>query len=142
MRITLDTNVLVSAHSPGTGEARQLLLKILRGGHRLILSQAMLYELEEVLHYPRIQRLYGLTESQCRSYLNLLTEAAELVEPGPPIELPLADRDDWMVLSTAIEGNAEFLCSNDSGFFKAPVIAFCALYELRVIKPKELVALL
>lgn len=140
MRVTHDTNVLVSAHSAGAGEARQLLFKILRGGHRLILSQSMLYELEEVLHYPRIQKLYRLTDDQCRSYLNMLTEVAELVDPGPPFAMPLADRDDWVVVRTAIEGNAEYLCSNDGGFFKPAVLAFCSLYELKVVKPADLLA--
>lgn len=102
----------------------------------------MLYELEEVLHYPRIQQLYGLTDSQCRAYVNMLTEAGEFVDLGPPLDMPLDDRDDWVVLRTAIEGNAEYLCTSDGGFFKARVLSFCALYEVKVIKPIDLLALL
>jgi len=133
VRITLDTNVLVNAHSPGVGYARQLLLKVLRGGHPLILSQSKLYELEEVLHYPRIQQLYGSTDSQCRDHINMLTNVAELVDWGPPLEMPLTDRDDWVVLRTAVEGNADYLCTSDGGFFKARVLSFCAPYEVKVI---------
>jgi putative PIN family toxin of toxin-antitoxin system len=142
VRITLDTNVLVSGHSDGPGEARQILLWILRGGHRLVLSQTIFYELEEVLQYPRIKSLYGLTESQSHRYVQMLEQVAELVDPGPLVELPLADRDDWPVLRTAIEGNADILCSNDGGFHKEAVIAFCAQYDLRIMRPAELLSLL
>ena len=142
MRITLDTNVLVSGHSPGSGEGRQLLLSIMRGGHRLVLSQTMLYELEETLHYPRIRQLYRLTDAQIAAYLNTLTDVAELVTLGPPVEIPLTDRDDWMVLRTAIDGNADVLCTNDGGFYKAPALAFCAQYDLRVMRSQELLVLL
>lgn len=142
MRITLDTNVLVSGHSDGPGEGRQILLRILRGGHRLVLSQTMVYELEEVPRYPRIRDLYGLSESQNHRYVEMLERVAELVDLGAPIELPLADRDDWPVLRTAIEGNADILCSNDGGFHKEAVIAFCAQYDLRIMRPAGLLRLL
>ena len=142
MRITLDTNVLVSGHSPGSGDSRRLLLKILRDGHRLVLSQTILYELEEVLRYPRIRQLYRLTDAQICAYVETLTDVAELVNIGRPVEIPLTDRDDWAVLRTAMDGNAEVLCTNDGGFYKAPVLAFCAQYSLRVMKPQDLLALL
>jgi uncharacterized protein len=142
VRITRDTNILVSGHSPGSGESRQFLLRILRGGHRLVLSQTMLYELEEVLYYPRIQQLYGLTTDQVQSYVRMLIEVAELVAISPLVTITLADRDDWMVLRAAIDGNSEVLCTNDGGFYDAQIQAFCQQYGLRVMKPKDLLALL
>jgi putative PIN family toxin of toxin-antitoxin system len=142
VRITLDTNVLMSGHSPGSGEGRQLLLKILRGQHRLVLSQTTLYELEEVLHHPRIRKLNGLTDAQIREYLSLLTDVAELVNLGPTMAVPLTDRDDWMALRTAIDGNADVLCTNDGGFYKAAAMAFCRRYAVRVLKPSALLEIL
>lgn len=107
-----------------------------------MLSQTILYELEEVLRYPRVRQLYGLTDAQIRAYLDTLTDVAELVNIGPPVEMPLTDRDDWAVLRTAIDGNSEVLCTNDGGFYKARVLAFCAQYSLQVMKPQDLLALL
>ena len=138
MRITLDTNVLVGGHEGASGEARQILVRILRGGHQLVLSQSILYELEEVLHYPRVKDLFALTDGQIRLYVELLAEAAELVDIGQPVPLPLTDHDDWPVLRTAIEGVADIICSNDGGFHKAPVIDFCVQYDLRIMKPGAL----
>ena len=51
-------------------------------------------------------------------------------------------RDDWPVLRTAIEGNVDVVCSNDGGFHKAPVVAFCAQYGMRIMTSAELLRLL
>ena len=138
MRITLDTNVLVGGHDGASGAARQILVRILRGGHQLVLSQSILHELEEVLHYPRVKDLFTLTDGQIRLYVELLATTAELVDIGQPVLLPLTDGDDWPVLRTAIEGAADIICSNDGGFHKPPVIDFCFQYGLRIQKPGEL----
>ena len=138
MRITLDTNVLVGGNDNASGIARLILLLILRRGHILVLSQSILYEVEEVLSYPRIKNLYRLTEVQARRYVDFLTEVAEIVDLGPPVQLPLTDRDDWAVLRTAIQGSVDVLCSSDGGFHKAPVAAFCAQYDLQIKTPAEL----
>lgn len=142
MRITLDTNVLVGGHDGTASQARSILLRVLRGGHKLVLSQPILYELEEVLHYPRVRSLYGLTDENIARYLAFLIHVAELVDIGPPMELPLADRDDWAVLRTAIEGNVQILCSHDGGFHTPKNIAFCAQYEIRVLRPADLLRML
>ncbi len=102
----------------------------------------MVYELEEVLRYPRIINLYGLSESQNHQYVEMLERVADLVDLGAPMALPLADRDDWPVLRTAFEGNADILCSNDGGFHKEAAIAFCPQYDLRIMRPAELLCLL
>ena len=64
MRIVLDTNILVRANptvSP-KGLARDLLLTVLSGSHVLILSPAILTEIQRVLHYPRVQARWPLTD--------------------------------------------------------------------------------
>ena len=56
--------------------------------------------------------------------------------------VPLTDRDDWMVLRTAIDGNADVLCTNDGGFYKVPAMAFYRRYAVRVLKPSALLEIL
>ncbi|MFN7923467.1 MAG: putative toxin-antitoxin system toxin component, PIN family [Bryobacteraceae bacterium] len=138
MRITLDTNVLVGGHDAAFGESRRLLLRILRHGHRLVLSQSILYELEEVLYYPRMKQRYELTGEEIRAYVAFLAHVAELVDLGSLRHLPLTDVDDWVVLRTAIEGGVDILCSADGGFHKTRVVQFCAQYEILVLKPSTL----
>lgn len=115
MRITLDTNVLVGAHEGASGQSRQILALLLR-----------------------IRSLYGLTDLQIRQFIDSLAATAELVDIGPNVQLPLTDRDDWAVLRTAIEGNADVICTSDAGFHVDAVLAFCERYDLKVVKPSEL----
>ncbi len=58
MKIVLDTAVLVRANDHTNGLARQLLLRVIEGEHKLILSYEMLHELARVLRYPRLQGFY------------------------------------------------------------------------------------
>lgn len=55
MKIVLDTTILVRANEHSQGLARELLMLIVNGGHRLILSNEILYELARVLRYPRLR---------------------------------------------------------------------------------------
>lgn len=64
MRVVLDTNILVRANpkvSP-QGLARDLLLTNASGPHVLILSPAILVEVQRVLAYPHVQARWPLTE--------------------------------------------------------------------------------
>jgi predicted nucleic acid-binding protein len=93
--------------------SRSLLNLITGSEHILVLSQNLLYELEEVLRYAQIRRLTRLKEGQIAEYVGLVPEVAELVDIGPPIPFPTPDADDWTVLRTAIHGDVDVLCSLD-----------------------------
>lgn len=74
MRIVLDTNILVRANpktSPA-GLARDLLLTIATGPHTLILSQAILTEVQRVLTYPHVRQRWPLTQEAIEQYLLFL----------------------------------------------------------------------
>ena len=113
MRITLDTNVLIRSHCRANGVARRLLECIERGPHVLVLSQTLLYEVEEVFGYPRVRRLTGLTGAQVTIYITHLANLAKLVDIGRPEPFAVHDIDDWMVLRTAIQGKVDVLCTMD-----------------------------
>ena len=59
----VDTTILVRSNENSKGLARELLLEIIGGTHRLLLSNEMLHELARVLRYPRLRAFYDLTES-------------------------------------------------------------------------------
>ena len=77
-RVVLDTNVLISALIARTGKPA----RILAYGERLALltSEDILIELERVLHYPRIQRKYRLTDTLIGGYLEHIRMASTVVE--------------------------------------------------------------
>src|SRR4051812_20498825 len=104
MKVTLDTNVLLRAHRKASGPPRRILDEILRGRHQLILSQTMLYELEEVLEYPHIRALTKLTPAEVVVHIDYLARICTLVDLGSPRAFGIRDADDWPVIRTAISG--------------------------------------
>jgi len=82
VRVVLDTNILVRANpkvSP-QGLARDLFLTIVSGPHVLVLSSAILVEVQRVLTYPHVQARWPLTEEAIERYLVLLEAAGVLAE--------------------------------------------------------------
>jgi len=124
VRIVLDTAILVRAHDGAKGLARDLLLRIIESDHVLLISDEMLYELAKVLRYPRMLALHGLSEGRIYDYIGFLREAAEIVHPNPLLITPIRDRNDAVVMQTAIIGEAEVLCTRDQDFFDPPAEPF------------------
>ena len=91
MKIVLDTTILVRANENSSGLARDLLIEIVNGGHRLLLSNEMLHELAKVLRYPRLRAFYGLPESLVYNYISFLRHSAEIVALNPPVIAPIRD---------------------------------------------------
>ncbi len=135
MRVVLDTNILVRANpkvSP-RGLARDLLLTIVSGPHVLILSPAILIEVQRVLTYPHVQARWPLTSDAIERYLAFLEAAGvltELPEVSPSI---VSDPDDDPILQTAIVGRADFLCTRDEAFRHEVVQHVCATHGITIL---------
>ena len=106
MRILLDVNILVRANDRAEGPARDLLLDLIARGETLLVSSEILAELARVLRYPRVQRLYALTEEQIYSYVMFLRDACEIVSPSYSVSVPIRDPKDIHVMHTAVVGEA------------------------------------
>jgi len=97
VRIVLDTNILVRANPkvPPRGLARDLLLKIVSGPHELVLSPAILMEVQRVLTYPHVQARWPLTPEAIDQYPIFLEAAGILVEtPTASSPVAISDPDD------------------------------------------------
>lgn len=81
MRITPDTGILVRMNVKATGPARRLLATILGGAHEPVLSEFLLQETARVLRYPRLQKLYPLTNDDIMEHIGLLRARADLIAP-------------------------------------------------------------
>jgi putative PIN family toxin of toxin-antitoxin system len=120
VKIVLDNTILVRANERSHGLARELLINIVGGDHRLLLSNEMLHELARVLRYPRLLKFYGLTEDMVFDYVTFLRRSSEIVALDPLVAAPIRDVNDIIVMQTAIIGEAEVLCSKDEDFFEDP----------------------
>jgi putative PIN family toxin of toxin-antitoxin system len=108
----IDTNVWVSALINPHGFPAKARDAWLAGRYKIVVSKPMLEELEDVLHRPRIQQRFGVTEAQAEELLLLITEKATPVEISGELHLCRDDRDD-MLLETAIVGGATHIVSRD-----------------------------
>jgi len=108
----IDTNVWVSALINPHGFPARTRDAWLAGRYKIIVSRPLLEELEDVLHRPRIQQRFGVTEVRAEELLLLITEKATPVEISGELHLCRDARDD-MLLETAIVGGATHIVSRD-----------------------------
>ncbi len=107
MRVLLDTNVLLSAILFG-GVARRLLTAAIDGRVRLVSSQHLLDEFEEILGEK-----FGFSRAAAVETRAELEVLADIVEPA---EVPQVCRapDDDQVLAAALAGEADAIVTGDS----------------------------
>ena len=141
MRIVLDSNILVRANpkvSP-KGLARDLLLTVVStDSHTLILSPAILAEVQRVLNYPHVQARWPLSEEVIARYVAFLEDAAFCVEVPEFSPAIVSDPDDDPILQTAIIGRADVLCTRDAAFKHSLVDEVCRENGIRILDDVEL----
>ena len=111
MRAVLDVNVLISAVLSPTGTPARLLLAWQAGAFELIVSPALLDELQRALAYPKLRRLIPVAEAEALGAW--LADAATLApDPGDPPPVRSADPgDDYLIALAA--AHAAILVSGD-----------------------------
>jgi putative PIN family toxin of toxin-antitoxin system len=125
-RIVVDTNVLVSRLIlPQSVPAQALRRAELEG--RLLVSEATMYELADVLSRPRFDRY--VTRENRKGFLQRLGNIAELV---PIIRLVRECRDpkDDKVLEVALNGRADVIITGD-----ADLLGMHPWREIAVLSP-------
>jgi len=135
VRVVLDTNILVRANptvSP-LGLARDLLLTVLSGPHVLVLSSAILTEVQRVLNYPHVQERWAPPAEVIAQYVFFLQDVGSLVHLPKTFPAVVSDPDDDLVLQTAIVGQAGVLCSRDGAFRAENVGRVCAARGIRIV---------
>lgn len=138
MRVVLDTNILVRANIKARGPAREVLLKFISGNHVLITSPFLLREVERVLAYPRLQALWRLSLQDIQEHVQFLANVSELVHPVIGAPVVLTDPNDDPVIYTATCAKAEAICTLDSDFLEAGVVAFCRNQGISILTDVEL----
>lgn len=110
MRITLDTNVLISALIVN-GKSKTLLFEILHRKNELILSMEILAEFAETSRNPKIRR-YVNDEDTVR-FLRTLGSIARIIRINSKFRVVHEDPDDDVILRTAHDGKAKYIVSGD-----------------------------
>ncbi len=135
----IDPNVLISAVISGGTPPAAVIESWSRGEFELIVSPALLGELEEVLLRPRFRNY--LSEAEAHAYVRRLRALATFFPDPPPQPGLTRDPKDDYLLALARAAGADYLLSGDSDLLdlsiqRPPVITASAFASvLRVQRP-------
>ena len=124
-RATLDTNIFVRALLQEGNLPNRLLAFWREGRFVLVLSQAIVAEVQEVLSRSSLKQKFRLHTTT--TLINLLTEEADFVEVPFSYEL-CRDVEDNRFVDCAIFGRVQFLVSYDNDLIADPQLRQ-ALFE-------------
>jgi putative PIN family toxin of toxin-antitoxin system len=136
LKVVLDTNVFVSSLLVKRGLPAQVLDAWRERQYLLIISPALVAEIQSTLSYSRIRRKYAITDGGVAQLIDLLEQDA-LVVPGEAKTAGAIPQDptDEMVVACAVEAGADLIVSGDrhlldlSAFQGIPIITVRAFLE-------------
>jgi len=118
-KILIDTNVWVSAFLNPSGYPAKIITAWLEDKIQIVISMSLLKEILNVLQRPRIQKKYKCSAEEIKTYLDLIFQRAEKIEPAGNINLCRDTRDN-IVLETALSGQAKYLVTRDDDIKRDP----------------------
>ena len=125
MRVFLDTNVLVSAFT-----TRGLCNELFKGvivSCTLVVSGPLLAETRRIL----LEKFKAARETVDEA-IAIIEEDAVKAPAASPLEIRIKDRDDILILSSAIHGKADFFVTGDK-----EVLALGNLGPMRILTPRD-----
>ncbi len=100
MRVVLDPNVVISGVLSRQGAPAEVLRALAAGEFELIVSRALLDELERALTYPKLRR--HISEGDSAELLRWLVGSASVAaDPGSEPPVRSRDRDDAYLIELA-----------------------------------------
>ena len=111
IRAVLDTNVLLASLLSRHGASFEILQRLRRGEWRLVLSNHLLLEYEEVL--KRNAAAIGLTLAEVDRYLNSICQAADCIALAAPQPPRLPDPDDEPLLRLAEASRSRLITTHN-----------------------------
>lgn len=132
LRVVLDSNVLISAVVFG-GKPREILERVFRGELTLIVSPAILDEVEAVLGGDK----FRFSGDAARAVVQEIESLAEIIDPITAVSVVLDDPDDNRVIACALDGRAAFLVTGDRH-----LLAIGGYPSLPIVNPADFLATL
>jgi len=117
MKITVDTNILVSA-TFWNGASERIISKAEAKEFRLVLSNDIIKEYSRVLDYKEIKDKIKDNKLETKRTIKKLELLSTIVKPKTRVKIITEDPDDDMVLECAREGKVDYLISNDKHLLK------------------------
>jgi putative PIN family toxin of toxin-antitoxin system len=114
LKVVFDTNVFVSSLLVKEGRPARVLDAWRDQQYLLVISPAIIAEIQTTLNYPRIRRKYAITDEEVEGLCSLLEQDALLVPGDAQVTGAIPeDPADERVLACAVEARADFIVSGD-----------------------------
>jgi putative PIN family toxin of toxin-antitoxin system len=137
VRALLDSNVLLSAAIRPSGPPGRIVAALVEhDAFELVLSPAILAEVEAALALPKIRR-YFEDPSEALRWLADLAVLSDIAADTGRAEGVCRDPDDDAVLSAALEGRAEVIVSGD-----ADLLALEEHEGIAIVTPRDFLKLI
>jgi uncharacterized protein len=134
MKVVLDANIFVSALIVKGGTQDTIVHH--REPYMIVVSEEILQEVERVLHYPRIQERYKLSNQVIQQYLHQLRKDC-LVRTPPAVKVVDDDPDDDKYIACAKQAKADHIVSGDPHLTKLK-----AYRGIQILTPTEFLRIL
>ena len=131
MRVVLDANVFVSAALSANGIPAKILTAWRAEQFQLVISKAILEEIDRVLHYPKILKRHQWREERIRLFIEDLAHLAVLTPGERKLTVITEDPSDNPYLECATEGEAEYIVSGDQHLIELEVYQ-----NIRILTPR------
>ena len=113
MKVTVDTNFLISATQWDYSIAHKLLKKFILSGVEIFTTQDILDETSEVL-----ERDFEYSKDEAKTIIEKILLFVKLIEPKQKVEIIKDDPDDNKVIECAIESSSDYIISYDGHLLK------------------------
>jgi putative PIN family toxin of toxin-antitoxin system len=124
MKVFLDTNVVVSAMAT-RGLCTDVLREVLTS-HQLVVSLPLFNELRRVLR----QKLH-IPGELIDDAIEILQQDALVAAPSTLSNIKIRDKDDLMILSSALNGNTDLLVTGDR-----ELLNFGKIKDMEIVSPR------
>jgi putative PIN family toxin of toxin-antitoxin system len=109
-------------------------------GYRLVTSEPLLKELADVLGRPKIQRRVRLTERQIARALRALRRVAKVVPGRYEVDLVPTDVKDNPVVACALEGQADYIVTEDADdLLPLKAIRVSGYRVIQIVRPEDFI---
>ena len=128
MRVTVDTNFLISATQWDYSVAHKLLKKFILSDAKIFTTQDILDETAEVL-----ERDFEYSKSEAKNIIKKILLFSKLVEPKQKVDVIKDDPDDNKVVECAIETSSDYIVTYDKHLLKLKEYK-----KIKIVKPEEI----
>jgi len=131
MKITADTNFLVSATQWDNSVAHKILVKLIEIDTEIFTTKDILNEFSEVL-----QRDFEYNEEETNEIIEKVTSFVILVEPKEKLNVVKEDPDDNKILECAVASKSEYVLMYDNHLLNLKEFR-----GVKIVKPEKIATL-